>query len=80
MKSAKRKVNNKNLRELAYAVLQQAAEDLSYHFETLSLWCALLDLSPMDFQQRVIRLSKKDGACSSAYEVIELLNEEKESK
>ena len=72
----KREMKNKNLRELAYAVLQQAAEDLAYYFETLSLWCALLDLSPMDFQQKVIRLSKKDGACSPAYEVIELLDEE----
>ncbi len=73
-------MKNKNLRELAYAVLQQAAEDLAYDFDTLFLWCALLDLSPRDFQQRVIRLSKKDGACGPAYEVIELLDGEKEEE
>ena len=70
-------MENKNLRELAYAVLQQAAEDLAYYFETLFLWCALLGIKPEDFRQRVIRLSKKDGACSPAYEVREMLDEEK---
>ena len=73
-------MKNKNLRELAYAVLQQAAEDLAYHFETLFLWCAILEIRPEDFRQRVIRLSKKDGACGPAYEVIELLEEDDEIK
>ena len=63
-------------KELAYAVLQQAVEDLAYDFESLYLWCGLLELNPQDFRQRVIRLSKKDGACGPAYEVIELLDEE----
>ena len=62
-------------RALAFDVLELAAEDLAYHFETLSLWCALLEIKPEDFRQRVIRLSKKDGACGSAYEVVELLEE-----
>ena len=69
-------MSSKDLRELAYAVLQQAAEDLAYDFESLPLWCGLLELNPQDFRQRVIRLSKKNGACGPAYEVIELLDEE----
>lgn len=63
-------------KDLAYAVLQLAAEDLAYDFESLSLWCGLLELSPKDFRQRVIRGSKKKGSECPAYEVIELLDEE----
>ncbi len=65
-------------RALAFDVLELAAEDLAYYFETLSLWCALLELNPQDFRQRVIRLSKKDGAYSPVYEVIELMEEDNE--
>ncbi|KKM88223.1 hypothetical protein LCGC14_1260910 [marine sediment metagenome] len=40
-------------RELAAGVLRQAVSDQEVEFETLELWCELVDLDPALFQEKL---------------------------
>ncbi len=41
------------IRELAAGVLRQAVSDQEVEFETLELWCAVVDLDPDLFQEKL---------------------------
>ena len=41
------------IRELAAGVLRQAVNDKEISFETLELWCELIDLDPALFQEKL---------------------------
>ncbi len=41
------------MRELAAGVLRQAVTDQEVEFETLELWCAVVDLDPELFQEKL---------------------------
>ncbi len=41
------------MRELAAGVLRQAVTDQEVEFETIELWCAVVDLDPALFQEKL---------------------------
>ncbi len=41
------------MRELAAGVLRQAVSDQDIEFETLELWCAVVDIDPDLFQEKL---------------------------
>ena len=43
-------------RELAAGVLRQAVSDQEVEFETLELWCAVVDLNPDLFQEKLSKI------------------------
>ena len=43
-------------RELAAGVLRQAVSDQEVEFETLELWCELVDLDPALFQEKLSKI------------------------
>ncbi len=47
------KYYDNSTRELAAGVLRQAVNDQEVEFETLELWCELVDLDPALFQEKL---------------------------
>ena len=47
------KYYDNSTRELAAGVLRQAVSDQEVAFETLELWCELVDLDPLLFQEKL---------------------------
>ena len=44
------------MRELAAGVLRQAVTDQEVEFETIELWCAVVDLDPALFQEKLLKI------------------------
>lgn len=60
MNSEKNEYFDLTVRELAAGVLRQAVNDQEIEFETLELWCSLLDLEPNLFQERLKKIINKN--------------------
>lgn len=48
-------------RELAAGVLRQAVNDRELEFELLEFWCAIVDLTPELFQERLRLIISKQS-------------------
>ncbi len=44
------------MRELAAEVLRQAVSEQDIEFETLELWCAVVDIDPELFQEKLAKI------------------------